>query len=64
MFEPCPFCASTRTELEEVDTGAWMVECLDCHATGPIGRSEVAAVGNWNKRELYPGTGRETKFYG
>ena len=64
MLEPCPFCAGDRVELVEVDVGAWMVECMECHATGPIGKSMTQAEQQWNDRQLYPGTGREGRRYG
>ncbi len=64
MLESCPFCASARVEVEEVDAGAWMVECLSCHATGPIGKSMTEADNRWNDRKLYPGTGHEMRHYG
>lgn len=64
MLEPCPFCASARVEVEEVDADAWMVECLHCHATGPVGKSATHAEDRWNDRQLYPGTGREVRRYG
>jgi hypothetical protein len=34
--DACPFCGSARSALQEIDLGGWMVECLDCHATGPV----------------------------
>lgn len=52
MFEPCPFCAGARAEVVEVDVGAWMVECMECHTTGPIGKSTAAAEERWNDRQL------------
>lgn len=50
MLEPCPYCASTNLESEEVDNDAWMIECLECHATGPIAISDVSAAQKWNQR--------------
>lgn len=50
MFEPCPFCASTRFKVVEVDQCAWMVECMDCHATGPLCQSAESAKVRWNRR--------------
>lgn len=64
MLEPCPFCAGARAEVVEVDVGAWMIECRDCHATGPVSESMTKAEERWNDREFYPGTGREVTRYG
>ena len=64
MPEPCPFCAGARVEVVEVDAGAWMVECMECHATGPVGKSTAAAEDRWNSRQLFPSTGREVKRFG
>ncbi len=35
ILESCPFCGSQHVESSEVDINGWMVECMDCHATGP-----------------------------
>ena len=48
--DACPFCGSPRTALQEIDLGSWMAECLDCHATGPVKPSAVAAEQAWNCR--------------
>lgn len=48
--DPCPFCASEETAAQEIDRDRWMVECLRCHATGPIGNSATAAKQTWNHR--------------
>lgn len=64
MTEPCPFCASTHTEIVEIDQEEWMVECRSCQTTGPIDRSPELAEIRWNYRQLYPGTGREVRQYG
>jgi Lar family restriction alleviation protein len=52
ILESCPFCGSQHVESSEVDINGWMVECMDCHATGPIGRTEALSVTAWNKRHL------------
>jgi len=49
-LEICPFCGSGQVECREVDVEAWTVECMDCHATGPIARSEPLSVTAWNRR--------------
>ncbi len=36
ILESCPFCGSQHVESSEVDINGWMVECMDCHVTGPI----------------------------
>jgi Lar family restriction alleviation protein len=50
ILESCPFCGSQHVESNEVDINGWMVECMDCHATGPIGRTEALSVAEWNRR--------------
>lgn len=57
MSEPCPFCTSTRFKVVEVDLRVWMVECMDCHATGPLCQSAESAKVRWNRR------GRNTERY-
>ena len=52
ILESCPFCGSQHVESSEVDINGWMVECMDCHATGPIDRTEAIAVTAWNRRHL------------
>jgi len=47
---PCPFCGSRHTQSHEVDINGWMVECMGCRATGPIGRTEALSAAAWNKR--------------
>lgn len=49
-LETCPFCGSGQLECLEINVEAWMVECIDCHATGPIARSETLSVTGWNRR--------------
>jgi len=51
--DACPFCGSARTALQEIELGSWMVECLDCHSTGPVKTSAVAAEQSWNCRLPY-----------
>ena len=52
ILESCPFCGSQHVESSEVDINGWMVECMDCHVTGPIGRTEALSVTAWNRRYL------------
>lgn len=52
--DSCPFCGSARSALQEIDLGGWMVECLDCHATGPVKTSAMAAEQAWNHCLPYP----------
>ena len=52
ILESCPFCGSQHVESSEVDINGWMVECMDCHVTGPIGRTESLSVAAWNRRRL------------
>ncbi len=52
ILESCPFCGSPHVEPREVDINGWMVECMDCHVTGPIGRTEALSVTAWNRRHL------------
>ena len=52
ILESCPFCGSQHVESSEVDINGWMVECMDCHVTGPIGRTEALSVAAWNRRHL------------
>lgn len=51
--DACPFCGSARTSLQKVDLGSWMAECLDCHATGPVKASAMAAERAWSCRLPY-----------
>ena len=48
-LETCPFCKSQHVRSCEVDINEWMVECMDCHATGPFGRTETLSVTAWNR---------------
>lgn len=48
--DACPFYGSARSALQEIDLGGWMVECVDCHSTGPVKDSATAAVQAWNCR--------------
>ena len=55
-LKPCPFCG--RTEFLYVDIyhydgelGA-CVECTECIATGPVGKSKLQAVDAWNRRVI------------
>lgn len=50
ILESCPFCGSQHAKSSEVDINGWMVECMDCHATGPMGRTEALSVTAWNRR--------------
>ena len=52
ILESCPFCGSQHVESSEVAINGWMVECMDCHVTGPIGRTEALSVAAWNRRHL------------
>jgi Lar family restriction alleviation protein len=52
ILESCPFCGSQHVESSEVDINGWMVECMDCHATGPIGRTKALSVTAWCRRHL------------
>jgi Lar family restriction alleviation protein len=52
--DACPFCGSPRAALQEIDLDSWMTECLDCHATGPVKPSAMAAEQAWNCRISYP----------
>ncbi len=49
-LDVCPFCGSPHTKSCEVDINGWMVECMGCRATGPIGRTEALSAAAWNKR--------------
>jgi Lar family restriction alleviation protein len=51
--DACPFCGSARSALQEIELGSWMVECLDCHATGPVKAATTAAEQAWNCRLPY-----------
>ncbi len=48
----CPFCGSQRTKPYEVDINGWMVACTDCHATGPVCKTEDLSAAAWNKRSM------------
>lgn len=49
-LDACPFCGSQRSKSYEVDINGWMVECTDCHATGPVCKTENLSAAAWNKR--------------
>lgn len=44
--QTCPFCGGDSMSVED---GA--VECLDCHATGPIASNDDKAIKAWNHRD-------------
>jgi Lar family restriction alleviation protein len=50
VLQPCPFCGSRNLKATEIDVAGWMIECLDCHSTGPIASSEELTVSLWNLR--------------
>ncbi len=50
VAKSCPFCGNQHVETSEIDINEWMVECMDCHATGPIGRTADLSVTAWNRR--------------
>lgn len=48
---PCPFCASTRVEVESSPEEGWTrMRCGTCGARGPIGDSETMAERLWRFR--------------
>lgn len=46
---PCPFCGSSKIEIERVITMSW-VACRDCQAIGPARKTAHEAVDGWNTR--------------
>ena len=49
-LKPCPFCAE-ETTLNVVQESSPYVDCMSCHASGPIGDSVQEAVEAWNTRK-------------
>lgn len=60
-LECCPFCANEQVATMEIDTDSWMVECLACHATGPVLPTENAARLHWNQRQGHQGGERNLR---
>lgn len=68
--KPCPFCGSTKVQVEDGDTFRWrMTVCQECGAQGPEVRCQTTGEGNmhdwdadarvraieeWNKRSEAP----------
>jgi hypothetical protein len=53
--QPCVFCSSRKVVVEHVDT--FHVECRNCGAQGPLGKSWVEAEQLWNTRREAKGDG-------
>lgn len=59
---PCPFCGSKTLTLVQLDQHEWVIECLDCSATGPIMENKNDAWEGWGNRgnepvtKQFPGT--------
>jgi len=49
-LQACPFCGGSHVQSVQVDVAGWMVECFDCHTTGPLMDSVTSAVTAWNTR--------------
>jgi hypothetical protein len=57
---PCPFCASEDVEIYCIDDGynscrketeeTWAVECNNCTAEGPWGKTKEDGCTLWNSR--------------
>ena len=53
-LKPCPFCG--RNDSISIDKyksgGEWwhFVECKECMANGPVGKTEQDAADAWNER--------------
>ena len=51
----CPFCGRKgylKMSNYKSDGAHWhFVECEECMATGPVGRTEQDAIDAWNQRE-------------
>lgn len=50
--KPCPRCGDTPV-IESLDTGAWRVECMDCHSEGhedctAVRATFASAISEWN----------------
>jgi Lar family restriction alleviation protein len=53
MLLPCPFCGSDRFKIVEVDnitSGYYYVECIDCESKGANAKAHFQAVANWQRR--------------
>ena len=50
-INPCPFCAYTDVEIDEIDLNCYAVCCPDCEAIGPVSKANVEeAIAKWNAR--------------
>jgi len=54
QLESCLFCGKEQVATIEIDNDSWMVECLACHATGPVLPTENVACLQWNQRLGHP----------
>ena len=52
ILQPCPFCGSSNLQASEIDIAGWLIECLQCHTTGPIAKSEALTAVLWNQRHI------------
>ncbi len=48
-LKPCPFCGSTDLEFS-TDPQFSFVDCNECTAAGPVGKTEKVAAELWNER--------------
>ena len=49
-LKSCPFCGSTKIELNDPDIPTRWVGCENCGAIGPDAKSDREAVELWNNR--------------
>lgn len=49
-LKPCPFCNSNDAFLSRADNFTFVIQCLDCGATGPYTTNKEDAITEWNRR--------------
>lgn len=48
----CPFCHSTEIwTVDDITSGQWYRECMDCGALGPVGKDALESNEKWNHRK-------------
>ena len=50
--KPCPFCKCNKTMTWHIGhyDKPWLVECMECSASGPHADTEEEAIELWNRR--------------
>lgn len=49
-LKPCPFCGSDETYKTRLDDFTYVIQCLECGASGPYKLNTDEAEEAWNRR--------------